>query len=117
MDISTRRTNAGDLGVSPRSRLATAARSRYEDLVARASSVNFGGVPVCVAALADIIASKEWANRPNGRAALVGERVRERHASPSADSYSTRSVEHLPWPAGRQNANSLATVCCRTAPS
>ncbi len=52
------------------SRLAMAARSRYEDLVLRASSVDFGGVPVRVAAFDDIIASKEWANRPKDRAAL-----------------------------------------------
>ena len=41
-----------------------------EDLLVRASSVDFGGVPVRVAALEDIIASKEWADRPKDRAAL-----------------------------------------------
>lgn len=70
MDISTWRTDAGDLDVLTAIPTCDGGRSRYEDLVLRANSVDFGGVPVRVAALDDIIASKEWANRPKDRAAL-----------------------------------------------
>ena len=70
MDISTWRTDAGDLDVLTASPTRDGGRSRYEDLLVRASSVDFGGVPVRVAALEDIIASKEWADRPKDRAAL-----------------------------------------------
>lgn len=70
MDISTWRTNAGDLDVLTAIPTRDGGRSRYEDLLVRASSVDFGGVPVRVAALEDIIASKEWADRPKDRAAL-----------------------------------------------
>jgi hypothetical protein len=70
MDISTWRTDAGDLDVLTAIPTRDGGRSRYEDLVVRASSVDFGGVPVRVAALEDIIASKEWADRPKDRAAL-----------------------------------------------
>ncbi|MCB9403258.1 MAG: hypothetical protein H6519_02365 [Microthrixaceae bacterium] len=70
MDISTWRTDAGDLDVLTAIPTRDGGRSRYEDLLVRASSVDFGGVPVRVAALEDIIASKEWADRPKDRAAL-----------------------------------------------
>ena len=58
MDISTWRTDAGDLDVLTAIPTRDGGRSRYEDLLVRASSVDFGGVPVRVAALEDIIASK-----------------------------------------------------------
>ncbi len=70
MDISTWTTDGGDLDVLTALPTRDGGRSRYEELVLRASSVDFGGVPVRVAALADIIASKEWANRPKDRDAL-----------------------------------------------
>lgn len=70
MDISTWRTDAGDLDVLTAIPTRDGGRSRYEDLLVRASSVDFGGVLVRVAALEDIIASKEWADRPKDRAAL-----------------------------------------------
>lgn len=70
MDISTWRTTAGDLDVLTAIPTRDGGRARYEDLVSRASSVDFGGVPVRVAALDDIIASKEQANRPKDLAAL-----------------------------------------------
>jgi hypothetical protein len=70
LDISTWSTDSGDLDVLTALPTRDGGRARYEDLVLRASSVDFGGVPVRVAALDDIIASKEWANRPKDRAAL-----------------------------------------------
>lgn len=70
LDISTWSTDAGDLDVLTALPTRDGGRARDEDLVLRASSVDFGGVPVQVAALDDIIASKEWANRPKDRAVL-----------------------------------------------
>jgi len=47
-------------------------RARFEELVARSGRVEVGGVVVVmVAGLEDIIAPKEWANRPKHREALV----------------------------------------------
>ncbi len=69
MDISTWRTDAGDLDVL--TALPTRdGRSRYDELVVRAGSFDVGDIAVHVAALDDIIASKEWANRPKDREAL-----------------------------------------------
>ena len=45
-------------------------RRGYEDLVPSAHVLDYSGVSVRVAGLDDIIASKEWANRPKDRAAL-----------------------------------------------
>ena len=42
----------------------------YQDLVERASELNLDGIVVRVAALDDVIASKEWADRPKDRDAL-----------------------------------------------
>lgn len=64
MDISAWRTIAGDLDVLTATSTRDGGRPRYEDLLVRASSVDFGGVPVRVAALVDIVASKEWSDRP-----------------------------------------------------
>lgn len=71
LDISTWRTDAGDLDVLTGIPTLTGDRASYDDLVARAERVQIGGVVVMVAGLDDIIASKEWANRPKDRAALV----------------------------------------------
>lgn len=70
MDISTWRTDAGDLDVLTTIPTRDGGRARYEELVGRAKSLDFGGVPVLVAALGDIIASKEWADRAKDREAL-----------------------------------------------
>jgi len=45
-------------------------RLRYDDLVGRAAVIEILGVNVHVAALEDVIASKEWADRPKDREAL-----------------------------------------------
>jgi hypothetical protein len=70
MDISTWRTDAGDLDVLTGIPTRDGGRAHYEELAARASHVTVAGVTVPVAALADIIASKEWADRPKDREAL-----------------------------------------------
>ena len=71
MDISTWRTDAGDLDVLTAIPTREGGRASYEELVTRAERVQIGGVVVSVAGLEDIIASKEWANRPKDREALV----------------------------------------------
>ncbi|MGH3370903.1 MAG: hypothetical protein ACRDPR_12980 [Nocardioidaceae bacterium] len=70
MDISTWRTDAGDFDVLTAIPTRDGGRAFYDELVARAQRVEVGTVTVHVAALADIIASKEWANRPKDREAL-----------------------------------------------
>ena len=45
-------------------------RARYEELTDRALTVDVDGIVVRVAALDDIIASKEFADRPKDRDAL-----------------------------------------------
>ncbi len=46
-------------------------RLRYVDLIGRAHLRSVHGVAVPVVAMTDLIASKEWANRPKDRHALV----------------------------------------------
>ncbi len=70
MEISTWRTDAGDLDVLTDLPDADGKRLVFSDLVARADRQEFRGVLVQVAALDDIIASKEWADRPKDREAL-----------------------------------------------
>lgn len=70
MEISTWRTDAGDLDILADIPDRDGRHMRYEELVGRASVLNLDGIVVRVAALADVIASKEWANRPKDRDAL-----------------------------------------------
>jgi len=71
LEISTWRTDAGDLDVLTDLPDAHGKRLVYRDLVTRADRQEFHGVLVQVAALDDIIASKEWADRPKDREALA----------------------------------------------
>ena len=70
MDISTWRTDAGDLDVLTAIPTSSGGRATYAQIVERAASVDYAGVRVLVASLDDIIASKEWADRPKDREAL-----------------------------------------------
>lgn len=70
MEVSTWRTDAGDLDVLTSIPTREGLRMSYDDLIGRASALDFGGVLVRVASLSDIIGSKEWADRPKDRAAL-----------------------------------------------
>ena len=70
MDISTWRTDAGDLDVLTAIPTRDGGQAFYDDLAGRATRVQVAGVLVRVASLADIIASKEWADRPKDRDAL-----------------------------------------------
>lgn len=70
MDISTWRTDAGDLDVLTAIPTRDGGRAFYDDLSRRATRMQVAGAVVWVASLADIIASKEWADRPKDREAL-----------------------------------------------
>jgi hypothetical protein len=69
-EISTWRTDAGDFDVLCNMPDRTGTRQRYEDLIDRAEPKTFDRSVVKVAALDDIIASKQWANRPKDIEAL-----------------------------------------------
>ncbi|MGK2958717.1 MAG: hypothetical protein ACSLFB_10030 [Acidimicrobiales bacterium] len=71
MEISTWRTDAGDLDVLTTLPTRSGERATYDQLVGRASRAQVAGGVVLVASLSDIIASKEWADRPKDREALV----------------------------------------------
>lgn len=70
LEISTWRTEAGDLDILNALPSRAGHRSGYEELAGRAVAMQVGGITVHVAALADIIESKEWAGRPKDREAL-----------------------------------------------
>lgn len=70
MEISTWRTDAGDFDVLADMPDAAGRHLRYEELLPRAAVVRFAGIDVRVAALDDVIASKEWADRPKDQEAL-----------------------------------------------
>ena len=70
MEISTWRTDAGDIDIMADLRSPDGERRRYEQLAARASRADVGGVVVSVAALSDIIDAKTFANRDKDRDAL-----------------------------------------------
>jgi hypothetical protein len=68
--ISTWRTDAGDFDVLTDIPGRHGALRGYEELIARAALQAVGGIVVRVAALDDVIASKEAADRPKDREAL-----------------------------------------------
>lgn len=70
MDISTWRTDAGDLDVLTGMPARDGRRQGYEELLARAKVAQVGALTIHVASLEDVIASKEWADRPKDRQAL-----------------------------------------------
>ena len=71
MEISTWRTDAGDLDILGDMPARDGRRQRYEDLEPRSTEIIIGSVTVHAAALDDIIASKEWANRRKDHEALA----------------------------------------------
>ena len=70
MEISTWRTDAGDLDILADIPGADGRPVRFDDLFTRAEVQDLHGIAVLVANLADVIASKEWADRPKDREAL-----------------------------------------------
>jgi len=55
-------------------------RRRYEDLIGRAERHRIGNATVAVASIHDVIASKQWANRPKDR-----QRYSNSMTSPNSD--------------------------------
>jgi hypothetical protein len=70
-EISTWRTDAGDLDVLTNIPARDGRRLGYEDLAHRTNIVQGNGFVIRAANLADIVASKEWADRPKDREALA----------------------------------------------
>ena len=70
MEISTWRTDAGDVDVLAYLRDHSGRHVDFNDLAHRAGDTRIGDVAVRVAGLADIIASKQFANREKDRDAL-----------------------------------------------
>lgn len=70
MEISTWRTDAGDFDVLADIPDQHGHHLAFEDLAGRAAELDLDGIIVRAAALDDVIASKEWADRPKDRAAL-----------------------------------------------
>lgn len=70
MEISTWRTDAGDFDVLADMPDRAGRHLRYEELAPRANILRYGAIDVRVASLDDVIASKEWADRPKDHDAL-----------------------------------------------
>lgn len=70
MEISTWRTDAGDLDVLHDLRAADGRRRGFEELAGRGSETTFGAIRVRLASLADIIEAKQFADRDKDREAM-----------------------------------------------
>ena len=70
MEISTWRTDAGDLDVLAVLRAGDGRRIGFAELVERSSSTSVGSLSIRLAALGDIIESKRFANREKDQEAL-----------------------------------------------
>jgi hypothetical protein len=69
-EISTWRTDAGDIDLLADIPARHRDRRTYDDLLPHSSRLDAGGVSVLVASLDDVIGSKQWLNRDKDRAAL-----------------------------------------------
>lgn len=70
MEISTWRTDAGDFDVLADLPDRQGRHVTFDELAGRSAQFDLDGLVLRVAALDDVIASKEWADRPKDRAAL-----------------------------------------------
>ena len=70
IEISTWRTDAGDFDLLTDIPAKDGRKQQYEDLAGNARPLKVAGRTIQVAGLGDIVASKEWANRPKDREAL-----------------------------------------------
>lgn len=69
-ELSTWMTDAGPVDMLHDIPTRDGARRTFDDLVERSTERNFAGIRVRIAGLEDIVASKEWANRPKDHDAL-----------------------------------------------
>lgn len=79
MEVSTWRTEAGDLDVLRHLRGEDGTRLGYEDLEPRGTTIEVLDVDVRLASLSDIVASKRFADRDKDREALPEFERLERH--------------------------------------
>ncbi len=70
MEISTWRTDAGDVDILVDIPDRQGRHRRYEELADAAQRLDYAGISIRVAGIGDIVASKEWADRPKDREAL-----------------------------------------------
>ncbi len=70
MEISTWRTDAGDLDILADIPDRAGRHRTFDELITRAERLDLSGLVVQVAALDDVIESKQWADRPKDRDAL-----------------------------------------------
>lgn len=70
MEISTWRTDAGDVDILVDIPDRQGRHRRYEELAESAQRLEYAGIGVRVAGIGDIVASKEWADRPKDHEAL-----------------------------------------------
>lgn len=70
LEISTWRTDAGDIDILAHLRDAAGHPVEFVDLAGRSREITVGGVAVRVAGLSDIIESKRFADRDKDRAAI-----------------------------------------------
>lgn len=70
MEISTWRTDAGDIDILVDIPDRQGRHRRYEELADTAQRLDYAGISIRVAGIGDIVASKEWADRPKDREAL-----------------------------------------------
>lgn len=70
MEVSTWRTDAGDIDILATLRDTEGRRLGFADLAARATHITVAGVEVRLAGLADIVESKKYADRKKDREAI-----------------------------------------------
>ena len=109
LEISTWRTDAGDLDVLMVLRRRDGARVTYEELSPRAAELHVDGIAVWVAALEDIIESKEFADRPRT------ERPRPRARSTACSATFTTSSSMRARPSAAWASNSSEPRRSRSA--
>lgn len=85
-EMSTWRTDAGDIDLLADIPSGHGDRRTYGDLLSGAARLDTAGIKVVVASLEDIVKSKEWANREKDRASLPELRELLRRQSPETQS-------------------------------
>jgi hypothetical protein len=100
MEISTWRTDAGDLDILGDMPARDGKRQRYEDLAPNATEFVISSVTVRAAALDDVIASKQWANRHKDHEALAELHELQSSRSGSSPDPSASSTPSRPTTAG-----------------
>jgi predicted nucleotidyltransferase len=101
LEISTWRTDAGDLDILTSFPDRDGRRLTYHDVVISAAPGDLEGIAVRIAALDDVIASKEWANRPKDHEALpelraIRDRSREPRREAEIDPHTRRTTPRDP---------------------